>query len=270
MAEYILATKFYNEEEQLPNLIANIANQSLKPTAILFVDDGSTDRSSDVASKTAKKFGIRYEIVSMPEKQKGNLDTLGRAWTQAQPTFKKLSQNVGYVATSDVDTIFPPRYFEEMLAFMDANPRIGVVSGQISGAPLRSFPMFTGKVVRSEVIQAIDKYWDISIDSFLNVKALKLGFALKILDHMLVEAPLSHLRTKKGRFRAGRLAYYAGITPTYAILKALLQRDTGYLRGYWLECFHKKWRCDDPDILDYYQNEFKRKTLAFVKKALRL
>jgi glycosyltransferase involved in cell wall biosynthesis len=270
MAEYILATKFYNEQEQLPSLIENIAEQTLKPTAILFVDDGSIDRSSEIARKTSENFGIEYEIVSMPKKQKGNLDTLGRAWTLAQPSFKRLSQSVRYVATTDVDTTFPPSYFEEMVAYMDGNPRVGVVSGQISGAPLRSFPMFTGKVIRSEVIQSIDKYWDISIDSFLNVKALKLGFVLKILDHMLVEAPLSHLRTKKGRFRAGRLAYYAGTTPVYAIFKALLQRDTGYLRGYWMEYFQKKWRCDDPDILEYYQNEFKRKVLASTKKALRL
>ena len=45
MAEYILATKFYNEQEQLPNLIENISKQTLKPAAILFVDDGSIDNS---------------------------------------------------------------------------------------------------------------------------------------------------------------------------------------------------------------------------------
>lgn len=270
MAEYILATKFYNEQEQLPNLVGNIAEQTLKPTAILFVDDGSIDNSSEIAGKTAEKFGIRYEIVSMPKKQKGNLDTLGRAWTHAQPSFKRLSRDAKYVATTDVDTTFPPSYFEKMIAYLEENPQVGAVSGQITGAPVRSFPMFTGKVVRSEVIQSIDKYWDISIDSFLNVKALKLGYTLKILDYMLVKAPPSHLRSKKGRFRAGRLAYYAGTTPSYAMIKALLQRDNGYLKGYWMEFFLKRWRCEDPDILEYYQNEFKRKALTFVKKALRL
>ena len=125
--------------------------------------------------------------------------------------------------------------------------------------------MFTGKVVRSNIVKHINSYWDVSIDSFLNIKALKLGYDLRILDEMQVDSPISHLRTKKGRFRAGRLAHYGGINPLYALSKALAGFDSQFLRGYWFEFFKGTWRCTDEDILDYYQKEFVRKMIRALK-----
>lgn len=259
-------TKFYNEQEQLPLLIDNIAQQTVKPMVFIFVDDGSIDNSEDVAIEAAKKQGLRYEIVQMGKKQKGNLDTLGRAWTKAQPLIKELSTQVSYVATADVDTRFPRYYFERMIDYLERNPKIGVVAGQVAGAPRRTFPMFTGKVVRSEVIQYIDKYWDISIDSFLNVKALKLGYDIRVLDEMKVKSPPSHLPSKRGRYRAGRLAYYAGVALSYVILKGILQFDAQYLRGYWSEWIRGTWRSEDDDIQDYYGNLLEKRLLAFMRE----
>ena len=130
--------------------------------------------------------------------------------------------------------------------------------------------MFTGKVVRSDVISYINKYWDISIDSFLNIKALNLGYKVSILDNMLVESPISHMQSKKGRFRAGRLAYYGGTDPLYAIVKSISHSDTEFLRGYWFEFFKGTWRCDDEDIREYYRKEFTRKAIRILKKITRL
>lgn len=253
----------------MPLLIANIAEQSVKPGIIIFIDDGSNDDSAAVVQKEASKFNLSYKIVSMPVKAKGNLDTLGRAWTEAQPTIKEALSDIPYFATVDVDTRFQTNYFEFMLNFLDNHPKIGVVAGQVAGAPRRTFPMFTGKVVRSDVVRYINKYWDISIDSFLNIKALKLGYSLRILDNMLVESPMSHMQSKKGRYRAGRLAYYGGTNPLYAITKALSQIDTEFLRGYWFEFYKGTWRCDDEDILNYYRSEFTRKAIRMIKKTIR-
>ena len=269
MSEYVLATKFYNEQDKLPLFISNIAEQTKRPSAIIFLDDGSIDDSAAIVQKEASSYDLNYKLVSMPKKAKGNLDTLGRAWTKAQPTIKEHLNNVPYFATADVDTRFPPDYFEQMLSFLDAHPKIGVVAGQIAGAPRRTFPMFTGKIVRSDIIFYINKYWDISIDSFLNVKALKLGFDVRILEDMLVQSPISHMQSKKGRYRAGRLAYYAGTAPLYAIVKAISHTDTEFLKGYWFELFRGSWRCDDEDILDYYQSEFTRKAIQIIMKVIR-
>ncbi len=270
MAEYVLVTKFYNERESIPRLLMSIVEQTLKPKLFIFIDDGSTDDSADIAGNEASRLGLDFVVVSMPMKPKGNLDTLGRAWNKAQPKIIAATKDAKYVAMTDVDTLFPKDYFETMVRFMEKNPRVGVVAGQISGQPKRTFPMFTGKVVRSVIIRKIENYWDISVDSFVNVKALQYGFELHIMDGVEVRARISHLQTKKGRFRAGRLAYYSGVRPLYAIVKAVVRHDSQFLRGYWTEVFRGTWRCNDQAILYYYRGELRRKLMALVRKTLRL
>ena len=266
---YILATKFYNEEKQLGEFIQNVANQKLKPKTMVFLNDGSIDASEDIVQSVAKKHDLKFIIISMPKKKKGNLDTLGRIWTKAQPTLKMLSEDAKYFATIDVDTRVTPSYFSDMIEYLEANPSIGVVAGQAHNEPKRTFPMFTGKVFRSSIIKVIDEYWDISIDSFINVKALKMGYTLKILD-VPVNTPKTHLLTAKGKYRAGRLAYYAGTSFLYVLMKGILKFDAQYLRGYWSEKSRGTWKTTDPDIIEYYGNEFTRRILSFVRKALSL
>jgi glycosyltransferase involved in cell wall biosynthesis len=270
LSDYILITKFYNEQELLPLLIKNIASQTHRPKLFIFIDDGSIDESVSVLTNEASKYRIPFELVSMPKKQKGNLDTLGRAWNKAQPLIKEVAKTIPYVAMVDVDTQFPQDYFEKMIAYMDKNPQVGVVAGQVLGEVQRNFPMFTGKVVRSEIIRSINKYWGISVDSFINVKALLQGYELQIFDDMKVKSRESFLLTPGGRFRAGRLAYYSGTDTLYVITKGVLKFDAQYLRGYWSEWSRRVWQCEDEDILNYYHNEFKRKLIGFIRKTLRL
>jgi glycosyltransferase involved in cell wall biosynthesis len=270
MVGYILITKFYNERTRLPSLIRNISNQTLKPRVFVFINDGSNDDSAKIAAEEAKKYGMKFEIVSMPPKAKGNLDTLGRAWNKAQPLLYILLQDVKYAATTDVDTLFPETYFEDMISYLEKHPDVGVVAGQVKDQPKRTFPMFTGKVFRADVIRNIKKYWEVSADSFINVKALNKGYRLAILDSVTVESSATHLHTWKGRFRQGRLAYYTGTSFSYVILKGLTKRDPQYLRGYWSERSRRIWRCHDEEVLAYYRNEFKRRLLGLVKRGLHL
>jgi glycosyltransferase involved in cell wall biosynthesis len=270
MSEYVLITKFYNEERRLPILIQNISAQTLRPRIFVFINDGSNDKSAEVAAHEAAKFDIKFEIVSMPPKAKGNLDTLGRAWNKAQPLLLRVLKHVKYAATTDVDTLFPKTYFENMISFLDDHPDVGVVAGQVRNQPKRSFPMFTGKVFRSNIIRGIKQYWEVSADSFINVKALNKGYRLVILDDALVESEPTHLHTWKGRYRQGRLAYYSGTSFTYVLLKGIARRDSQFLRGYWSERFRKIWRCRDEEVVAYYRNEFRRRLLRLTRRVFRL
>ena len=236
---------------------------------IVLVDDGSMDDGASRATEVANENGISVEVVAMPPKRKGNLDTLGHAWNKAQPILHQLAKEVNYFAFADVDSKFPPDYFEKMIEFLEKSPHIGVVAGQMRGEPKRTFPMFSGKVVRSEVIDSIYKYWDISIDSFINIKALAMGYYVTSKDDILVESKPSHLLTKSGRFRSGRLAYYAGVNIPYILAKGIIQRDAQYLRGYWSEWSKGTWRSDDPDIRNYYDNQFRRKLTRLLVRVFR-
>lgn len=269
MKEYILITKFYNGEAQLPRLIENIRSQTVKPKIFVFLNDGSMDRSAEIVAQEATKHGLDFRIISMPVKKKGNLDTLGRIWTRAQPLLKELSKDVEYFATIDVDTTLAPAYFQYMIDYLERHQSIGVVAGQAIHEPKRTFPMFTGKVFRSAILRKINRYWDISADSFINVKALKMGYKLTILN-VPVNTPATHLHTPKGKYRSGRLAYYSGTSLLYVLAKGVLKLNAQYLRGYWSEWTRGTWICTDSEIREYYGDEFKRRIISFVRRALSL
>jgi glycosyltransferase involved in cell wall biosynthesis len=263
--EYIVVCNFFNEETSLPTFLRNLLKQSIQPRLLFLINDGSSDMSGVVAAETSRELGFSYCLAEFPPKAKGNLDTIGRTWTTVQEKIHELISDVDFLAIADVDNTFPPDYFERAIAYMKENPNVGVVSGLHEGGSVRHIPMGGGKVTRTEVIQSFDKYWDIAPDSFINIKALKLGYNLRVLQDIKVISPPSFMYTRKrGRFRNGRISYYAGTGPVYAILRAIFSKGSEYLRGYWQEWSRGKWRCEDRDILQYYESEFWRKIMQLV------
>jgi glycosyltransferase involved in cell wall biosynthesis len=263
--EYIVVCNFFNEEGSLPSFLKDLSKQTIQPYLIFLINDGSSDKSGVVAAETAEELDFPYCLAEFPPKAKGNLDTIGRTWTIVQKKIHELLSDVNFLAIADVDNTFPPDYFEKAIAYLKDNPKVGVVSGVHEGGSIRHIPMGGGKVARAEVIKSFDRYWDIAPDSFINVKALKLGFDLRVLQDIKVISPPSFMYTRKsGRFRNGRISYYAGTGPVYAILRGIVSKGSEYLRGYWQEWSRGRWRCDDQDILEYYESEFLRKIMQFV------
>ena len=157
-----------------------------------------------------------------------------------------------------------------MISFLESHGEIGVVAGHVAGEPKRTFPMFTGTVFRASIIRSIRKYWDVSVESFIAVKALKMGYRLEIREDMKVKSPPTHLRTWKGRYRSGRLAYYTGTSLIYVIMKGISKLDAQYLRGYWSERSRGIWQTDDDDILEYYKSLHMQTLMNIVRRTLRL
>ena len=254
---YVLVTNIYNEEEHIPRLIENIANQTLRPECWVWIDDGSTDKGLNVAIENAKRRGLPIATFQLPPKRMGKLDTIGRAWNKAHGyIINNLSAD--YLSVADVDTEFPLDYFERMVEFMNQNPEVGVSSGRIEGDPheVLRVPMGLGKMVRWKILQSFNKYWDLAPDSFFNIKAQRLGYKMRILDIYVKSAAMTIL-SEKGRYRYGRRSYYIGKHPIlvgFEALKLLFshQHATEFLRGYWSEWGRGKWRCDDPDVLYIY------------------
>ncbi len=123
----------------------------------------------------------------------------------------------------DVDTRFPPNYFEHMTNVMDSDEQLGCINAQIKGEYGRTdWPRSSGKVTRWSVIESFDEFWDLDADSFLNVKATRMGLKLKVLEDLSFEASASQVMSKKGRFRLGRVNYYEHKHPLLVLQTALV------------------------------------------------
>ena len=55
-SRYFLATPVKNEEENLPNLIHSVAEQTIKPVLWIIVDDGSTDNSPKIIEDATNRY----------------------------------------------------------------------------------------------------------------------------------------------------------------------------------------------------------------------
>jgi len=60
---YILITPVKNEEENLQRLIESIVKQTIKPLLWIIIDDGSTDRSSELIKQWKKKTKHRVKLI---------------------------------------------------------------------------------------------------------------------------------------------------------------------------------------------------------------
>jgi hypothetical protein len=195
-------------------------------------------------------------------KQKGNLNTIGRAYTAIMPrVIDRLdSLDIKYFTIQDVDTEACPNYFARVIWLMDNDPTLGACSGTVIGeetALEAGMPMGGLKVVRWSIVREIRKYWTLSPDTFLNIRALKKGYQLKIWRIPVKQDTPAYGTTEKGMFYQGQLNYFIG-RPFLGVLirairRVILRRyGTSMLRGYLFERVRGTWRCDDPDVTRFF------------------
>jgi biofilm PGA synthesis N-glycosyltransferase PgaC len=262
-AEYVHVTNVWNGREYIEPAFRRLARQTKLPRVWLWIDDGSVDGTSEEILRVAKMYP-QFEVwlEKMPPKHKGNLNTIGRAYTAIMPrVIDKLdSLGIKYFTIQDVDTEPCPNYFARVIYLMDKDPTIGACSGTAIGeeaATEAGMPMGGLKVVRWNIVREIRKYWDLSPDTFLNIQALKQGYRLKIWKIPVMQDKPSFGSTEKGMFYQGQLNYFIGRSFLGVLLRALrraiLRRyGTAMLSGYLFERARGTWRCDDSDVTSFY------------------
>ncbi len=125
----VLATN-YNNAKFLDDFFESIVNSTVAPAEVVFVDDGSTDNSIEIAEKYNKILPLK--IVSF-EKNKGRAAALNKG--------KNLC-NSKYTLIIDPDDIMLPDRIEKQYNFMEQNPQIDVLGGNVT-----YFNSITGKIL---------------------------------------------------------------------------------------------------------------------------
>ena len=98
---YVLVTNFWNEEHNIRPFFDTVRRQTKKPSLWILIDDGSTDRSWEIASSEAEATDIPTRLLRMPRKERGNVDKIGCTYTQDTTRILKKFQvaGVGYKMT---------------------------------------------------------------------------------------------------------------------------------------------------------------------------
>jgi len=105
----------YNGEQFLEHAIASIRRQTLTNFEFVIVDDGSTDRTSNILAQSAKE-DSRIRVITSP--RQGRAKALNLAWKNTKGQF---------IANLDADDLSEPARLEKQVDFLLENPEIGLL-----------------------------------------------------------------------------------------------------------------------------------------------
>ncbi|AFZ13625.1 glycosyl transferase family 2 [Crinalium epipsammum PCC 9333] len=112
---------FLNGEEFIDEAIQSVLGQSYQKWELLLVDDGSTDRSIEIAKKYIEQYPNKIYYLEHEKHQNCGMSA---------------SRNLGirhskgkYVAFLDADDVWLPHKLEQQVKLMEAHPEVGLLCG---------------------------------------------------------------------------------------------------------------------------------------------
>ena len=123
---------FLNEERYLGRTLDSIAAQTHPPAQLVLVDDGSNDRSPQIARSFATAHDW-VEVVTLLPKSRGR-DRLARAHVvhAFAEGVGRIDADADIIAKLDADIVFGPNTFATLVAQFEANERLGLAGAFLS------------------------------------------------------------------------------------------------------------------------------------------
>jgi glycosyltransferase involved in cell wall biosynthesis len=172
-----------NEENFIGKTLNALFNQHNLPNRVIVVNDGSTDRTAEVASIAGA------EIVDMPDRGYNvhGMPVLARVINQGLARLEEYDFGApsDYVLILGADHILPPHYITAVLDAMTENKRLVLCSGIIEGE--RSIvPRGSGRVVRADFWKSIGFRYpeNYGFETYLVLKAQQQGHEVKVLKNL--------------------------------------------------------------------------------------
>ena len=248
---YYIVIPTYNEEKFISLTLQSIVEQTVLPSKIVVVNDGSTDKTEEIVNSFAEK----YSFIAAVNKTSDAIHLPGSKVIQAfQKGLEILDDNYDIIVKIDADLIFPSYYFETIIQHFQLDERIGMVGGfcyiekngewilenltdkdHIRGA-LKAYRKETFKEIGGlkpamgwdTVDELLCKFynWKVVTDESLHVKHLK---------------PTGASYNKAARYKQGEAFYslgYGFFITAIASLKLALRKGKpllfmDYIKGFW-------------------------------------
>lgn len=249
--KYYIVIPTYNEEKFISLTLQSIVEQTVLPSKVVVVNDGSTDKTEEIVNSFVEK----YSFISLVNKDSDAIHLPGSKVIQAfQKGLKTLDDNYDIMVKIDADLIFPSNYFETIIKHFQSDERIGMVGGfcyiekngdwilenltdkdHIRGA-LKSYRKETFKQIGGlkpemgwdTVDELLCKFynWKVITDESLHVKHLK---------------PTGASYNQAARFKQGEAFYslgYGFFITAIASLKLAMRKGKpllfiDYIKGFW-------------------------------------
>src|SRR5438477_910564 len=121
--KYILITPAHNEEAFIQKTLDSMVAQTLLPERWVIVDDGSTDRTAEIAADCAKQHAW-IELFRRPPRSDRSFAGKVHAFNAGLERVRSLEFNV--LGNLDADLSFEPDYLEFLMRKFSEDPKLGV------------------------------------------------------------------------------------------------------------------------------------------------
>lgn len=223
---HVVIIPAHNEAAFIGRTLESLLAQTEVPDRIIVVDDGSTDATADIVRAIAHDHA-GVELIQGP-KQSSRRYRVVEVFNLGYRLVR--DQNFAYISKIDADLVFPPDYFERLLAALDSDHAIGAGAGmlydRIGDRLLRwripeNYVPGPIKTIRKAAFDQMGGFvpalgWDI-VDQ---VKLRMLGYRTINMPELAV----LHLRQLgsatgilRGHARHGHGAYTVGTHPLFAL-----------------------------------------------------
>ena len=232
----VVISPMRNEERLLPGTLRAMASQTLRPALWILVDDGSTDKTLDIAAAAADA----HPWIRVVRRQDRGTRKLGGGVVRAfQEGLGHVDVPYDLIGKLDVDMTFGKSYLDDIVAKFEAEPRLGAASGKVfrpeGDGVVEEFmidDMVAGqfKLWRRDCFEDIgglvpEVMWD-GIDWH---RARQEGWrtqsfadeSLRLLHHRLMGS--SHKSIWRGRMRWGHGQWFMGSSPLYVLASAMFR-----------------------------------------------
>lgn len=234
LIQYAVVSPVRNEEKYISLTISSVVAQTIKPARWIIVNDGSTDKTGQIAEEAARSHSW-IQVIDRPDRGfrkagGGVVDAFYEGYRLIE------SKPWDFLVKLDGDLSFEASYFEECFKHFEENPRLGIAGGTICSnigdvieAESKVDPRFhvrgATKIYRRECWQEVGGLihapgWD-TLDE---VKANMLGWItctlpdINVIHHRPAGAAYG---AWNDRVKGGLANYIAGYHPLFMLLKGV-------------------------------------------------
>lgn len=124
--KYYIIIPTYNEEKFISLTLQSLVEQTVLPSKVVVVNDGSTDKTEEII----KFFVERHAFISLVNKTSEAIHLPGSKVIQAfNKGLETVDDNYDFIVKADADLIFPSNYFETISNHFQSDATIGMVGG---------------------------------------------------------------------------------------------------------------------------------------------
>lgn len=264
--KYAVVVPARNEEKYIEKTLYALRKQTVAPSQIIVVDDGSKDRTGEMASMYADvvvRLADRgYGVAGRPE--------LAGVVNEG---LRRVGKDVDYVLICGADDVLPEGYVEMIVDRMKADPKLVVASGRAKGEPFFEYhPRGSGRIVDANFWRKVNGLMYPVVwgwETWLCYRAMQLGYEARCFRDVITGLQRPTRLGKAGLW--GKAMYALGYDWKYALGRCLLTFFKNPKAGwnmFWGWFLHKDVnRLDTADWVGQMQkNLFWKRVQAIIKR----